>query len=144
MAKTIPTTVTLVGDPNRRQREASAVVTPGFLIELAADNTVAPHSGAGTTSSRWVAVENDIAGDDLNHDYQSGEVVLINVFRPGDEFLGILVAGQNAAIGAFLTSNGDGKLKVATGGDVRVAMAVKAVDVSGTGDPDGRIHAQVL
>lgn len=152
MAKSKPDTILLIGEPNRRQREAVGTIKPGNLIELTSGNTVQNHSTAAGRHARLVAVENDIAGDDLTHDYASGEVVQYNAFRPGDEALLNLADGENASIGDFLVSDGNGRVQVDSGSSTtdlegsQVAQALEAVDLSDSSaaDPSFRIKAMIL
>lgn len=152
MAKTRPDTVFLRGEPNRHERDAASTITPGDLLELTSSNTVQPHSSADGRHFRWVAVEQEMVGDGINHDYQSGEVVQINSFRPGDHAFMQLADGENASVGSYLASNGDGKLKVEASsgtGDLEgslVGVALEAVDMSGSSsaDPSGRIKVLIV
>jgi hypothetical protein len=147
MAKATPDTILLVGEPNRRQREASATITPGHLLELTNTNKVKPHSTAGGRHTRMVAVENDIAGDDLDHDYSSGEVVQINIFRPGDEAYMVLKDGEVISTGEFLVSGTGGELQSkdsASPSDleasvVGIALETKSLQGDSSGEPSNRI-----
>lgn len=154
MAKANPETVLLKGDHFRKQREAAGTITPGQLLVLGTGDTVLRHATAHGWHNRWFAVENDIAGDDLDDNYASGEVVQIQAARPGDEIYAFLADGQNVAIGALLSSNGNGDLRaiLADSSDVviepvAVAMALEALDLSGSPlvDPASRrIKVEVL
>jgi len=151
MAKTQPDVILVRGDPNRFQRDAAASITPGMLVELTSSDTVQPHSSADGRHMRMVAVESDFTGDGIEHVYNSGEIAQFNVFRPGDIALMHLADGQDASLGDYLVSNGDGKLKVEASsgtGDLEgslVGMALEAVDMSGSSaaDPNGRIKVLI-
>lgn len=112
MAKSVSDTVILMGDPYIKQREAAGAITPGHLIERDSSGTVVVHNSADVNNNRLFAIENDIGGDDLNHAYATGEIVRFAAMRPGDEVNALLANGENASIGDFLTSNGNGELKV--------------------------------
>lgn len=112
MAKAFSDTVILMGDPLIKQRECAAAITPGHLIERDGSGTVVVHNSADANQGRLFAIENDIAGDDLEHAYATGEIVRFAAMRPGDEVNAILANGENASIGSYLTSNGNGELKV--------------------------------
>lgn len=111
MAKANPETILLIGEPNRREYDAASAITPGDLVELNSSGAVLRHNSAGARiGPRYVAVENDIAGDDITHDYATGEVVQVHSARPGEVLLMRLGAGSSVAIGDFLQSNGAGRL----------------------------------
>lgn len=152
MAKSKPTTILLIGEPNRRQREADGTIKPGNLLQLDADNKVVNHSTAQGRHARMVAVENDIAGDDYQHDYAAGEVVQINIFRPGDEALLNLADGENVSIGDYLVSDGAGRVQKAdsnSAGELEgslVAVALEAINLSDSSaaDPSFRLKAMFV
>jgi len=152
MAKTKPTTILLIGEPNRRQREADETIKPGNLLQLDADGKVTNHATAQGRHARMVAVESDITGDDLTHDYTSGEVVQVNVFRPGDEALLNLADGENVSIGDYLVSDGAGRVQQAdsnSAGELEgslVGIALEAINLtdSSAADPSFRIKTMFV
>ena len=146
MAKANLEKVLLIGAPNQMERDAADAITPGMLIELNSTNGVIPHNVAGGFSDKWVAVENDIAGDDFDHPYLAGEVCLFNACRQGDEVLLTINDGENIAIGEDLESAGNGKVRAIVGEEsgavfgrqrYAVARALQAIDMtdSSGGDP---------
>lgn len=153
MAATNPSKILLKGEPNRKERDAGGAITPGHMLQLDADGDVTVHGTAGGNTPGWFAEENDIAGDDLNHAYVTGEVTQIHAARPGDELYIYLAAGQNVIIGTYLESNGDGTLKAAdeTGDSAGlertnsiVAMALEAVDLSASAAVDTRMKVAIV
>lgn len=157
MAATNPSTILLKGDPIAKEADATEAITPGDLVERYNNSGsvgLRKHSTAGGNAGRLFAKENDIAGDDLNDDYASGEVVQFWACRPGDEVYAWLADGENASIGSFLESNGDGTLKVADeDGDSAglertqsiVAIALENVNLSASSNTtDGRIKVEVV
>ena len=141
MAKAAPETIILKGDPIMKELEAGGTITPGHMVERESDGTIEVHDTAGTAALACFAKENDIAGDDLTHDYLINEKVLFFVGRSGDEVLAILADGENAVIGSFLESNGDGQLRVVEVdssaatiiiGSI-VAQSIVTLDLSATG-----------
>ena len=138
MAKTNPETIVLKGVPIYKEAEAGGTIKPGMLLERSAADTVVAHSTAGGTAGALFARENDIAGDDIDHDYASGEKVLMFHAFPGMEVYALLADGENASVGSYLESNGNGELRVvdadASTGDVSinsvVAVALEANDLS--------------
>jgi len=155
MAKATPETILLMGEPNRKERDAAAAITPGDLVELTSSDTVQRHSTAGgRVGIRWFAVENDIAGDDITHDYAADEVVQIHSARPGDEILARLADGQNVSIGDFLSSNGAGRLQLVSPDSsafdaeetsiVAVALEAKDMSDSSAADPTERFRVEIV
>lgn len=157
MAASTPSTIILKGDPIAKELEGSEAITPGHLVERYNNSgtaNVRKHSTAGGNAGRLFAKENDIAGDDLTDAYASGEVVEFWACRPGDEVYAWLADGENASIGSFLESNGDGTLKVAdevgdSAGLERtqsiVAIALENLDLSASSNTaDGRIKVEVV
>lgn len=138
MVATTPSTILLKGEPTRYEREADGTISPGMMVQLDSDGKVTVHASAEGPTARWFAVENDIAGDDLDHDYLVGEVVQIHAAKTGDEMYLYVDAGENVAIGDFLESDAAGKLKkyvadsagVAENPGAIVAMAVAALNLS--------------
>jgi hypothetical protein len=156
MASTTAHTIVLFSnnDENRMQRVHSApcqsavTVTPGHLLDFGTGVTVKPHATAdGASNGRRVALENPWSdhallvstnGPNIDHAYLAGETVFFIPASNGDVLYMFIAAGQNAAKGAPLVSNGDGTLKVATVGagtltDAIVGYATEAVDNSGGG-----------
>lgn len=150
MAKSAPDKVLLRGEPNRFEREAAGVIDPGDLLVLGSDDTVTAHSTVRGHHIGWFAVENDIAGDDFDHDYASGEVVQIHSAKPGDVINCHLANGEDAAIGAILASSGTtGALSVevdsaAIPEGAIVGIALTAVDMSDSDAADPSDRIQVL
>lgn len=150
MAASAPGKVLLRGEPFAFEREAAGVITPGNLIALGSGNTVT-REGTGGGWCGWIAVENALAGDDLDHNYASGEVVQIHHCRPGDVVYALLADGQNAAIGDRLQPAASGELSEISGDSAAilegqfVAIALEALDLSDSSgaDPASR-RIQVL
>ena len=138
MAKSAPETILLIGDPNRIEREAGGAITPGHLLEITTSDTFVVHNSAGAVAYPLFAVENDIAGDDLEHAYVSGEKVQANWFRPGDEVFARVADGEAIVIGDLLESNGNGELREfaadSAGGvqepHVLIGVAMEIIDTS--------------
>lgn len=136
MAKSKPAAILLSGEPNRQQREAGGVITPGDFLALGSGDTVT-RAVAGAVSLRWIALENDIVGDGITDDYASGEAVQIHSCRPGDRVLGTLELGQNIAVGDRLELAANGKLVSYTQDSAAseqerfvIAVALEAINAS--------------
>lgn len=138
-------TINIAGDGVRSERLAGGAITPGMLVGLGSANTVTAYSTADEAAHVGVAFEDDLEGNGIDDVYPSADLVQYNTYKSGDIFNGLLTNGQTIVIGDKLTSNGDGRLKIATTEDV-VGIALKAVDMSDSSaaDPDGRIPVQVV
>ncbi len=149
MVKAAPETILLKGDPTRKERDAGGTITPGHLLQLDADNDVVVHDTAGgLIGSRWFAVENDIAGDDITDTYASGEVCQIHSAKPGDEINAILAVSQTITIGDWLVSAGNGQVQESDGESAAlvvgsfIGMALEAVTSDSATTP--RIKIEVI
>lgn len=141
------------GDFIRKEGVAAAAITPGHLIELSSAGIVRVHANAGLDAARMFALENDLVGDDLDDAYGADDTVQYGVFESGAEVNAILAASQTIAVGDFLTSNGDGTLKLhdptidtsSSSVDVAVeAILAKAVVAVTTTGAVARIRAEVI
>jgi hypothetical protein len=122
--------------------KAGVTITPGMLIELDANGEALPHGTAGAVGEGLVAIEDGYIGKTIDDAYAAGELVRYVIARGGVEFNLILVGGANATTASFLTSNGDGKVKVAAGADARAFKSRDTLNL--TALPDGRINGRAL
>ena len=144
-------TIILKGDGIRKERPAAAAgIRPGDLLEIDSTGDYAVHSGAAlTVGAKTFAFENELEGEDINHNYLVDEQVLAIACVPGMEILAWLLDGEVAVIGSRLDSVGDGNLKLvdtsaATADTARnsvVAIALEALSPSGA---DGRIKVEIV
>lgn len=143
MAKTV-ILKTREGGPLRKEGVTDEAVTPGHLIERGGGNDVQKHSSANGNALPMFALENDLVGDDIDDDYDSGDTVQYGVFTTGEEVNALLAYGENVAAGAALTSAGDGTLHAAAGSDPDriVGYAAEAVNNT-TGGAAVRIAVEV-
>lgn len=151
MTKTNPETILLKGSPLRKQADAAGAITPGHLVARTSATEVNVHPTAGGNAQKAFAVENDFAGDGIDHAYQTGEAVQYDVFYPGCEVYALLADNQNATVGSFLQSNGDGTLRVlaAAGAantltETIVGTVIQAVDTRGGASAPARIKVEVM
>ena len=106
----MPQTIALKGDYIAKEREASATVTLGSLLEVQSTGFVRHHSVAGGPAQRAFALENDLIGKGITDDYAAGDVVRYGVFNHGAE---VYARTQEAVtIGDYLESAGDGRLQI--------------------------------
>lgn len=123
---------------------ASAVITPGNLIELVNDGGVAKWqrhgTAAGTFPSKAVALDQPLLNLGVDDNLAAGDLVLAGILRSGSTFWGIVPSGQNIVPGDLLESNGDGKLKEGT--TFPVARALDST--GGAVVADTRVRAEVI
>lgn len=130
--------IIIKGDGVSKERVGSGSITPGHLVELMTAGTIRVHANAGQNAQRAFAVEDELQGNGITDVYTTANRVLYRVFRTGDEVLAVLADGQNATIGGFLESNGNGELRVHSADsagavefpEAIVAVATEAVDAS--------------
>ena len=124
---------------------ATAVaITPGFLVERTSGGTVQAHSNAGHNAQRMFALADELQGKEIGDNYAVSTLIQFGIFRAGDVVNALLADGENASIGSFLESNGDGYLKVhaaSSAGAVEypeaiVGQALAALDMSGSSGED--------
>lgn len=131
----------------RKEAVCAAAITPGELLEYSGADAIQPHSTAAGAALALFAVENDVRGKDLDEDYASGQTVQMIVASPGVRIYPLLADGEDASVGSYLVSNGDGALRVFVPASdsigAIVAQAVEAVDNS-SGGAEARIRAEVV
>lgn len=127
------------------ERNAGAAgIKPGMLCKVAADGDVEVHATEGGQCECLIALEDSLQGARISTAYTIAYPVRLEVFRPGEEFHGILEAGQNVSIGEALMSAGNGKFAshVDSGAtiDAIVGYAMEAEDLSAQSAVDTLIH----
>jgi len=138
-----PKRIHLAGYGRIEEGTAGGSITPGHLIQLNSSGNLVVHATAGGPAERAFAVEDALQGKEIGDAYSSGSRVTYVLAAPGDVVYAFLAAGQNASIGSFLAAGGGGNLRVASGTDVRLAVALEALDLTSSGSP-GRIRVRVL
>lgn len=118
-----PHTIVLRGDLHKRHEEAVCAtnIKPGYIIKKNGAGKVIPHNAAGAGGQMWVAKEETLIGGTIrDHVYLAAndDVVPYHMPQSGD-VLYVRVPAAAVAIGIDgpVTSNGDGTVKLATGGD---------------------------
>jgi len=114
-----PNKIVLGGDPRQKEDTAGATVTPGELLEFAADGDLQPHSTAPATdadgSAQTMFADRGFGNSDIDTDYSAGEEVRYVIGRRGDEIYAFLADGEDVSKGDALESNGAGALQAHTG-----------------------------
>lgn len=145
-------TIILKGQGIRKEGEADSAITPGHLIAQASDGKFDVHGTAAANAAKTFAVENELAGKEIDDAYADGDRLFYEHCVPGQEVYALVAASAAAiVIGDFLESAGDGTLRVlttdaATDDTQRasvVARALEAVNNSGGGTP-ARIKVEVI
>lgn len=134
----MPQTIALKGDYVAKEREASATITPGNLIELQSAGTVRNHSVLGGPAQRAFALENDLIGKGIDDDYVNGDLVRYGVFYPGAEVYARV--SEAATRGDYLESAADGRLQVQSTPVENSGVAIAIETVAGA----GRCKVEVL
>lgn len=148
-------TISIIGPSIQREFIGSGAITPGHLVQV--DSTAgkcAVHSTAGGSAVTMFALEDEAQGKTISQAYTTANVVRCGVFSPGEEVFALLYNGEDATVGSFLESQGNGTLRVVdvdssvglVGIQSIVGVALETVDMSGsTGeDPSGRIRIMII
>ena len=151
--ETNPHRIHLLGDGRQEEDIAGGAILPGHLLATTsaaktspnACGTVVKHATAGGASERKFALEDALQGKTIDDAYAEGDIVASVQCVPGDVVYAWLSEGAVVTPASFLTSNGDGTLKVATGSDVIVGKALEDVDASDSaGEGDNRVRVRIL
>ena len=141
MSATAPKTIDLYGYCNQHEAIADGTITPGMLVIRSSATEVAAHDVAGGPAQPSFAVEYDLTGRGIADAYASGDQVIFKTFTPGSGVYAWLAEDEVATAGAFLSSNGDGTLKVAEAEENIVAQALEALTATGA---DARIRVETM
>lgn len=91
---------------------AAGAITPGMLIEVTSGGTVQAHATESGSALPMFAVEDDFQGRVIDTAYAATEKVQCWIPGRGDQVYALLDDGENAVIGSFLESSGEGFLQV--------------------------------
>lgn len=121
-------TILLKGEVVRKEGVTDEAVTPGELVERGGSNDYqAATSGNQGTAVRAFALENDLVGDTISDDYDSGDTMQIGYPEPGAEINALLAYGENVSVGAALESDGNGNLQAHSSNRL-IGWALEAVN----------------
>lgn len=127
---------------------ASAVITPGMIIELHDNSGVAawrPNASATEQVSLAVALDRPENNDTIDTDYEIGDTIKAAWLSPGAVIFALIPSGQDIAIVDYLQSNGDGKLKEATATTATANVAkFQSLDAPGSVTIDTRLRVVVI
>jgi hypothetical protein len=98
----------------KEEKVAAETITPGYLIELNNDDEFQKHSTAGGSVVPCFADIDKWQGNDLDDDYSADDLVAGWYAGPGDVVENAMLDGSssNLAIGSFVESAGNGKLRL--------------------------------
>jgi hypothetical protein len=134
----------MVGSSAAEEARAGAAIRPGDLVDVATTGKVLKHPTAGGPAEKMFACEDALQGRTIRDNYALDELVTMIIPQNGDIVYAWLSGGETTTTASFLTSNGDGALKVATGTDYPIAKALEAVNASDSNDVDERIRVRIL
>lgn len=142
--KAKPTRIQLIGEGRLEEGRAGVAIKPGMLVMIGTNGQVFPHNAPGAVAERAFALEDALRGKGIGDDYAAGDLVAYGVQVPGDVVYAWLGSSEVTTTGSFLTSNGDGTLKIASGSDIRIARALEVVDASDSSGKDERIRVRLI
>lgn len=123
-------------------------IKPGMLCKVHTDGTAKKHASEGGRGECLIAIEDALQGNIVSTAYTLAYPVRLMLFRPGEEFCGILKSGQTVSIGEQLISSGDGTFKSAGDSglsiDAVIAEALEAEDTTGVSGADTLIHMRAV
>lgn len=125
--------------------DADAAITPGDLVEITATG-VKRNATADGACLKMFAREDWFQGKTIEDAYAAADKITCGICVPGEEVQANLADGESVALGDFLASNGAGKLQAVGSGGTAIAVALEAVDMSGSAgeDPSGLIKVVIL
>lgn len=125
------------------EHPAGVAITPGMLIDGyndAGTYKYRPHNSADAAVQRRFALEQISLNKGVDYPYAIGDLVEAAIFEPGSTVWAIIPSGQNIVVGDKLQSNGDGRVKELSTGQV----IGEALDGPGAVTEDTRIRMEVI
>lgn len=116
------------------ETSTAATITPGHLVARNSSNLILKHAVDGGPTAKTFAVEDKLMGGTIDTVYAASSKLFVRQVRRGDKVLAWLANTVVATIGAGLTSNADGTLRLHLVTDdiaSLVGQALEAVDASG-------------
>lgn len=118
------------------ERRVATAFKPGMLLNTDGDGKLIPHATDGDVKPSWFAVEEDFYGTGaggvtrtIDDEYAIDSLGRYQKALEGDVVYAWLAAGENVDEDDFLTSNGDGTLRLAVvGTDELLGKPTEAVD----------------
>ena len=124
-----------------------AGIYPGMACKVNSAGKVVKQDTEGAKDECLIALEDRLQGNTVSDVYTNDYPVRLMIFRPGEEFCGLLESGQDISIGEKLIFADNGKFISASdsgSNDAKaVAVAMEALDLS-SGSSDALIHMRTL
>ncbi len=140
-----PKRIHLVGDGRHEEGVAAGVITPGHLIALDENGKYVVHPNATKVAEKLFALEDALQGRTILTDYAVDDQVMVVCAETADVVYAFLAPGEACDPSDFLTSNGDGTLKVGSDGDYPVGVPLETLDNSdSSGSLAARIRVRVI
>lgn len=131
MSQSSPNNIILRGNNYTvREDRANVAITPGQLLDFAANDRLIVHGTSGGYAGRLFALELDFVGNGVSTAYASGDRVVYADCAPGTVIWAHLASGQNVARGAYLMSDGAGFLTARTSTNIGIAQADEDANAS--------------
>jgi len=132
--KTGSRVIAVRGEPNvDEQKQASAAITPGHLIEVNAGKW-RKHATASGAAGPWFALERDELGQGIDVAYAALDYIKAGFFKTGERVNAIVDSGSTFVDGAELESDGAGRLKAGTTKPIARAAYDKSPSSAAGGD----------
>lgn len=149
---TTPNKIMIAGDPTtviRHHPAGVGTIVPGMLVEGYNNGGIyswRPHSNATNVAPAFIAIDEPILNQTLTATgpaYPVGYPVPVWPARLGDVAWMLVPSGQNVTVADGLQSNGDGKLKAATGSTAAANVQhFRALETAGAVTADTRVSVQ--
>jgi hypothetical protein len=126
---------------------ATAVaLTPGMLLEITSADLVQAHSTDGGIALPMFALEDELQGKEIDDNFAVSAKIQVWVAVRGEIVYALIADSETVAIGDWLVSAGNGKLRVAESDDNSiVGVAVEALDMTDSDDAAiGRCAVRIL
>ena len=122
--------ILLYGDPAFNEKQATSVaITPGMLLQVTSGDLYEANSTAADTAAAPIfALQDELRGGEITDDYAVDAILTAITISQGHRVLAI--ANAAVAIGEFVESAGNGKLRVRTTGkaNLRAISAAAGLD----------------
>ncbi len=126
----------------------SALIYPGMLVDIDANNEVAPHAVVGGKNLALFAAEDALQGKTIATIYEDDSIVTCYQFPQGSEVYGLIADGQDLEIGDPVMSNGAGLLIAigdASGADADwiIGYMMETADLTGSNTENTTFRVRV-
>lgn len=124
----------------------AVAISPGTLLELTSDDKVQAHSTIDGAALTMFALEDELQGNGIDDNYVASDPIQCWVAVRGEIVNALIADDEVVAIGDFLVSAGNGKLKVADSDETNiVGVAVEALDMTDSDDAEiGRVAVRII